>query len=283
MSRIGLTWPRRTRSVWDRPAADTRLLPTTLSYQAMEGPSTYTRHTHLLGPSCVCAPLIVLTPGVHARGTTRHPRVPGGHRAPARLPRRFPRNSPSWRRDGGYARPPPNGRERLGFLPLSGLPRLTARRCPAPGDGREFCAPIPPNGGALPAYGQPATGDSLPPCRLAGLAQAGPPAPAPRSRPFHRLHPPPHHLSRHSCPARPESIPSYSRHCTPLQPESIPSTRHSRPRGNPSPWGAGGSPAPAPLKALRNASHRGNGQMKIFDPVNNQSPGGQKPAFPPLP
>ena len=99
--------------------------PSTLSYQAMEGPST-TRGKPVSWVTPASAPPSWRThPRLQARGTTRHPRVPGGHRAPARLPRRFLRNSPiPRRRDGGYARPPPNGRKRLGFIPLSGLPRL---------------------------------------------------------------------------------------------------------------------------------------------------------------
>ena len=105
--------------------------PHSLSYQAMEGPSTIRGKPVFQVPPASTPPSWRTHPRPQARGTTRHPRVPGGHRAPARLPRRFPRNSPfSWRREGGYARPPPKGRERLGFIPLSGLPRLKSRRCP---------------------------------------------------------------------------------------------------------------------------------------------------------
>ena len=41
MSRTSLTWPRRNRSVWDRSATDTRLLPTPLSNSVSLTPSIF--------------------------------------------------------------------------------------------------------------------------------------------------------------------------------------------------------------------------------------------------
>ena len=66
MSRIALTRPRRNRAVWDRPAHDTRLLPTLFpdtvspSYPTSgDGRSIdSTRHTYLLGYSRVYAPFM---------------------------------------------------------------------------------------------------------------------------------------------------------------------------------------------------------------------------------
>ena len=65
MSRIGLTWPRRTRSVWDRPAADTRLLPTTFPPTVSLSPSPFPR-----GSSKPSAPSRLLPSGV-----TREPQL----------------------------------------------------------------------------------------------------------------------------------------------------------------------------------------------------------------
>ena len=65
MSRIGFTWPRRTRSVWDRPAADTRLLLTPFPPTVSPGPSPFPR-----GSSKPSAPSRLLSSGV-----TREPHL----------------------------------------------------------------------------------------------------------------------------------------------------------------------------------------------------------------
>ncbi len=147
MSRNSLHRPRRPRAVWDRPAHGTRLLPNPFPPPGDGRSIDSTRHTSSRGHLTRLRPF----PGAMSRLC----RVPGGHRAPGLLPRRFPRNSPiPRRREGGYARPPPNGRERLGFIPLSGLPRLPPRRIPFIQRRQRVRAPIPPTGRALPAHGQ---------------------------------------------------------------------------------------------------------------------------------
>ena len=197
MSRIALTRPRRNRAVWDRPAHDTRLLPTLFPDTVSPSYPTSARwKVHRLYAAHLSARLLPRLRPLHGGSSPRHVqramsrlcRVPGGHRAPGLLHRRFPRNSPiPRRREGGCARPTPNGRERLGFTPLSGLPRLPPRRIPFTQRRQWVRAPIPPTGRALPAHGQAAKGDSFSPCPLAGLAPAGSPSHAPWSRTLHRL------------------------------------------------------------------------------------------------
>ena len=260
MRRSSLISSRRRRAVCYRPAPDTRLLLLLIPFPDTVFPSHPTpgdgKVHRLYAAHLFTRSLTRLHPfpGVHSPRHTpgamaRLCRVPGGHRAPGLLPRRFPRNSPiPRRREGGYARPTPNGRERLGFTPPSGLPRLPPRRIPFTQRRQRVRAPISPNGRALPAHGQAAKGNSLSTCPLAGMAQAGPPARAPWSRPFHRLPLPlqcPLLLNRHSGPLHPsflrrqESIP-------PEQPPTTPPThpfpiRHSRPRSGIHPVGRGRS------------------------------------------
>ena len=154
MSRTGLHRPRLSRTASRRPAPDTRLLlPSPFPTRRWKVHRLSAAHLSSRSPPRL-RPLIRASSPRHARGALpRLCRVPRGHRAPGLLPRLTPRRFP-----------------------------FTQRR-------QRVCAPIPPNGGASPAYGQAAKGNSLQPCRHAGLAQPGPPAPAPWSWSFHRLHP----------------------------------------------------------------------------------------------
>ena len=146
-----------------RPPGHRHAPPPHLPFLPGDGRSIdYTRHTRLLGHSRVCATLMAHSPPATGQGDDPTPSGPRRPSRPGSTPPSLPSELPfPRRREGGYARPPPNGRKRLGFIPLSGLPRLTSRRPLFTQRRQRVRAPIPPNGRASPAYGQAARGNSL--------------------------------------------------------------------------------------------------------------------------
>ena len=130
MRRTSLISSRRTRALRERPATDTRLPPH--PFLPGDGRSIdHTRHTCLPGHSRVCATLRAYSPPATGQGDDPTPSGPRRPSRPGSTPPSLPSELPlSRRREGVYARPPPKGRKRLGFIPLSGLPRLTSRRFP---------------------------------------------------------------------------------------------------------------------------------------------------------
>ena len=102
MSRTSLTWPRRHRAVWDRPAADTRLLPIPFSNTVSPGPSVIPSGMSLKPSAPSRHPSPGVTRNVDARVYSRMP--PRGSAPPGALlpaadacldsPQMFPRPLP---------------------------------------------------------------------------------------------------------------------------------------------------------------------------------------------